>query len=107
LSKILNKIKMKKLITLSIALLAIYTANAQTTKAKTKDVKAPTSKSKDADGIDGRMKGPKGEAIYIGDKGGRYYINEAGNKVYVAYKGNDKKSEKKAVTKAVKAVVGK
>jgi hypothetical protein len=101
---------MKKIITLSIALFALYTANAHT--AKKKEVKATatksaTTKSKDADGIDGRMKGPKGEAVMIGEKGGRYYINDAGNKVYVEYKGNNNKSAKKTVAKAVKAVVGK
>lgn len=42
------------------------------------------------DNIDDRMKGPKGEKIYIGPRGGRYYLNGKGEKVHVPYAGNGK-----------------
>ncbi len=42
------------------------------------------------DNVDDRMKGPKGEKIYIGPNGGRYYLSSTGKKVYVPYAGNKK-----------------
>ncbi|HNB82379.1 MAG TPA: hypothetical protein PLP14_09795, partial [Chitinophagaceae bacterium] len=42
------------------------------------------------DRIDHRMKGPKGEKIYIGSRGGRYYLDASGKRNYVEYKGNKK-----------------
>ena len=58
--------------------------------------KAPAAKSvtpnKYKDNVDDRMKGPKGEKIYIGEKGGRYYLKN-GKKVYVPYKGSPKNKQ--------------
>lgn len=63
-----------------------FAQKKSTATTKTKIVK----KDKYHDNIDNRMKGPKGEVIYIGTSGGRYYMKN-GKKVYVEYKGNDKK----------------
>lgn len=72
--------------------------------AQKKSTKSSTAvkKKRDADGIDGRMKGPNGEVVYIGERGGRYYFN-AGKKVYLPYNGNKNKSTKTAVKKMVDA----
>jgi len=60
----------------------------------TKKATAPaaTSTNKYKDNVDDRMKGPKGEKIYIGPNGGRYYLKN-GKKVYVPYKGTKKKKQ--------------
>jgi hypothetical protein len=85
---------MKKTTIVLLAICAMHTSTLLAQTKKPAEKKASTTKSKDADGIDGRMKGPKGEKVMIGEKGGRYYINEAGNKVYVEYKGNTKEGKK-------------
>jgi hypothetical protein len=75
---------MKKIILYSLVLFGLLNTalvTAQSSKSKPK-----TYKSKDKDGIDGRMKGPNGETVYIGHKGGRYYINSSGNKIYIQRK---------------------
>jgi maltose-binding protein MalE len=90
---------MKKVV---VALIAIISLSAVQVSAqsKQKSKKAPQSKSRDEDGIDGRMKGPNGEVVYIGEKGGRYYKNASGNKVYVPLGGKGLKSRTgKTVTK--------
>ncbi len=97
-------------LSIGIALLsatAIAQTPTATTPPKTGKVvktvtKAKPSKSKDADGIDGRMKGPNGEAVYIGEKGGRYYLNAAGNKVYVEYGNKNKKKISKVIKQLTK-----
>ena len=89
---------MKNVMILAISLLSFGSLHAQTKS----QVKVATSKSKDADGIDGRMKGPKGEKVYIGEKGGRYYINEAGNRIYLKY--GKKNATKKELKKIIKSI---
>ncbi|MES2646851.1 MAG: hypothetical protein V4717_08260 [Bacteroidota bacterium] len=42
------------------------------------------------DNVDDRMKGPKGEKVFIGPNSGRYYLKN-GKKIYVEYKGKKKK----------------
>lgn len=81
---------MKKLLVL-LLLVTVSTAIAQ----QKKPVPAPKKqvvqqKDKYHDNVDDRMKGPKGEKVYIGPNGGRYYLKN-GKKVYVDYKGNKKK----------------
>jgi hypothetical protein len=85
-------------ILLALSLVCLFHADAAA-QSKPKP-KAISSASKDKDGIDGRMKGPNGEVVYIGEKGGRYYINGSGKKVYLPYEGNKNKALKKAVKKA-------
>jgi maltose-binding protein MalE len=85
---------MKKiLLFVTIAFLSI-SVQAQT-KPATKKQATTTQKSstndKSKDNIDDRMKGPKGEKVYIGEKGGRYYLKN-GKKIYVEYKGSKKKT---------------
>ncbi len=92
---------MKRIFCIALFLLALVNINAQV-KQKSKKV---TSSSKDADGIDGRMKGPNGEVIYIGEKGGRYYMGPSGAKVYMEYKGNKNKQTKKTVKSAIDKLV--
>jgi hypothetical protein len=58
--------------------------------------------NKDRDGIDGRMKGPHGEIVYIGPSGGRYYINASGNKVYIPY---GKNKTKKKLNNNIKKII--
>lgn len=53
---------------------------------------AAATGNKYKDNVDDRMKGPKGEKIYIGTNGGRYYLKN-GKKVYVPYKGTKKKKQ--------------
>lgn len=81
----------------SIFLFTILLCLTSGTFAQQKDKsKAPLSKSatpnKYKDNVDDRMKGPKGEKIYIGEKGGRYYLKN-GKKVYVPYKGSPKNKQ--------------
>lgn len=71
----------------SIKMKAAATKTVATTKATTTAV---TTTDKYKDNVDDRMKGPKGEKVYIGPNGGRYYLSAAGNKVYVPYAGNKK-----------------
>ena len=74
------------LLLLSVSIINAQTKNSDTTTKKTKTV----TTTKYTDNVDDRMKGPKGEKIYIGPNGGRYYLKD-GKKVYVEYKGNKKK----------------
>ena len=74
------------LLLLSCGLINAQTKNSDTTTKKTKTF----TTTKYTDNVDDRMKGPKGEKIYIGPNGGRYYLKD-GKKVYVEYKGNKKK----------------
>jgi len=82
---------MKKILAIFL-LLAIFQGSYAQTK---KDTAASHSKTtappgKYNDNVDDRMKGPKGEKVYIGPNGGRYYLKD-GKKVYVEYNGNKKK----------------
>jgi hypothetical protein len=88
---------MKKIFLLAAILFATHIGMAQTStskKVKTKN-EAKVKGTKDEDGIDGRMKGPKGEVVYIGKRGGRYYLAPDGSKVYVVAKAKKDKSKKK------------
>jgi hypothetical protein len=69
----------------------------------TQTTKKPANTQRDADGIDGRMKGPNGQVVYIGEKGGRYYYANSGQKVYVPH--NKKTKTNKKVRAAVKALL--
>lgn len=89
---------MKKIL-MAVALI-VFSATAFSQDTKTTDSSTNTSQASNADtsrsakyhdNIDDRMKGPNGEAVYIGTQGGRYYMKN-GKKIYVAYKGNKKKS---------------
>jgi hypothetical protein len=90
---------MKKIIIALIAFVTVSTLQAMA-QGKQKAKPAPT-KSRDEDGIDGRMKGPNGEVVYIGDKGGRYYKNASGNKVYVPLGGKGLKSKTAKTVKKI------
>jgi hypothetical protein len=82
-----DKIKnMKNLLMAFVLLLVTGTAIAQRKHHSKKQVKIKAALSKYHDNIDNRMKGPGGEAIYIGPNGGRYYMKN-GKKIYVEYKG--------------------
>ena len=76
------------LILLGIAGVVFAQANKKPAATTTTGTPAPTNKYNDD--VDDRMKGPKGEKIYIGPNGGRYYLKE-GKKIYVEYNGNKKK----------------
>jgi hypothetical protein len=90
---------MKKII---LALIAISTISITQGSAQGKQKAKPAqTKSRDEDGIDGRMKGPNGEVVYIGDKGGRYYMSAAGNKVYVPLAGKGLKSKTAKTVKKI------
>jgi hypothetical protein len=86
---------MKRLLLLLMFVMALAHMNAQT-KPTAKKQPTPQQKStttdKSKDNVDDRMKGPKGEKIYIGEKGGRYYLKN-GKKIYVEYKGTKKKAK--------------
>jgi len=73
-----------------LALLITSASFAQKGHANKRKIKMHTAMDKYHDNIDDRMKGPAGEAIYIGSEGGRYYMKN-GKKVYVEYKGNKSK----------------
>lgn len=77
---------MKNIILLLVLSSFSYFTHAQS-KPASKTSTAQKDKSKD--NIDDRMKGPKGEKIYIGPNGGRYYLKN-GKKIYVEYKGKKK-----------------
>ncbi len=67
--------------------LFLFTATSFAQKGHSKrQHKIKAALAKYHDNIDNRMKGPNGEAVYIGAKGGRYYMKN-GKKVYVEYKG--------------------
>ena len=82
---------MKLLFTL--ALICCCSASFAQQSPASKKAKTPTATTdKYKDNVDDRMKGPKGEKIYIGPNGGRYYLKN-GKKVYVPYKGSKKKKQ--------------
>ena len=93
---------MKKFLLLPFALCSIVLfAQKATPKTKVKKVVAarvpsdsipvpPKPTTKYTDNVDDRMKGPKGEKIYIGPNGGRYYLN-GDKKIYVPYGNKSKK----------------
>ncbi len=76
---------MKKIMIAFALLLFTVTSFAQKAHPR-KQVRLKTAMDKYHDNIDNRMKGPGGEAIYIGPNGGRYYMKK-GKKIYVEYKG--------------------
>lgn len=83
---------MKKLLIIASFALVCATSFGQPKKV----VKAAADTAKKAtdkyhDNVDDRMKGPKGEKVFIGPSGGRYYLTAAGNKVYVPLKKAAKK----------------
>ena len=78
---------MKNLLVAFALLLITVTSFAQAKHPNVRQNKIKAALAKYHDNIDDRMKGPKGEAIYIGPNGGRYYMKN-GKKVYVEYKGN-------------------
>lgn len=80
---------MKKLITVLILLLFIASSFAQRRHINKREAKIKSALNKYNDNIDNRMKGPKGEVVYIGPNDGRYYMKN-GKKIYVEYKGNKK-----------------
>jgi nitrous oxide reductase accessory protein NosL len=80
---------MKKLLIACMLVLVTIASFAQKTKTHKIQIKKKISTDKYHDNIDNRMKGPKGEVIYIGANGGRYYLKN-GKKNYVEYKGNKK-----------------
>lgn len=85
-----KKIVMMKNIMIAFALLLVtFTSFSQKKHSNKKQVKIKSALAKYHDNIDNRMKGPHGEAIYIGTNGGRYYMKN-GKRIYVEYKGNKK-----------------
>jgi hypothetical protein len=74
---------------LLILLLSFALPNYSYAQGKVK--KKNKTEYKDKDGIDGRMKGPEGQTVYIGQRGGRYYLNTNGEKVYIVKKAKKKK----------------
>ncbi len=66
-----------------------HSTNGHKAHKKNKSHKKPGG----GDGIDNRMRGPKGEAVVIGKNGGRFYINESGNKVYIKKGANNGKKK--------------
>jgi hypothetical protein len=78
---------MKNLLIASFLLLVTGTSFSQRKYPNRKVVRMRAAMAKYHDNIDNRMKGPNGEAIYIGPNGGRYYMKN-GKRVYVEYKGN-------------------
>jgi hypothetical protein len=88
---------MKKILIAAILLLSASVSYAQTATGKKPKHKKEHKDggSKDKDGIDGRMKGPNGEAVYIGKRGGKYYLAPDGSKVYVVAKAKKEKKKGK------------
>ena len=80
---------MKKLLIACILLMFTAASFSQKTKPHKIQTKKKISTDKYHDNIDNRMKGPKGEVIYIGAHGGRYYMKND-KKIYVEFKGNKK-----------------
>jgi outer membrane lipoprotein-sorting protein len=80
---------MKKLMIAFVLLLTVFSSFAQRRHGDRRQQKIKTALTKYNDNIDNRMKGPKGEVIYIGQNGGRYYVKN-GKRIYVEYKGNKK-----------------
>lgn len=80
---------MKNLMIAFVLLLVTVNSFAQKGYANKRQQKVKVALAKYHDNIDDRMKGPNGEAIYIGPNGGRYYMKN-GKKIYVEYKGNNK-----------------
>ncbi len=80
---------MKKLLIASLLLLFAMSSIAQRRHTIKRQQKVKVALTKYNDNIDNRMKGPKGEVIYIGPNGGRYYLKN-GKKIYVVYNGNKK-----------------
>lgn len=81
---------MKKSLIAAFFIVCASIAFSQKTPHSKKQQKIKVALTKYTDNIDDRMKGPKGEVIYIGANGGRYYIKQ-GKKIYVEYKGNKRK----------------
>ncbi len=77
---------MKKIMIVFTLLLFTAGSFAQKGRANSRQNRVKAALAKYHDHIDDRMKGPNGEAIYIGPNGGRYYMKN-GKKVYVEYKG--------------------
>ena len=77
---------MKKLMIVLVVLLVTISSFAQKGHANKRQQKVKAALAKYHDNIDDRMKGPHGEAIYIGTNGGRYYMKN-GKNIYVEYKG--------------------
>ena len=80
---------MKKLMIAFPMLLVTIGSFAQKKHVNIRQQKIRSAFAKYHDNIDDRMKGPGGEAIYIGPNGGRYYMKN-GKRIYVEYKGNNK-----------------
>ena len=80
---------MKKILIASVLLLLVFSSYAQRKYPNKRKQIGKIALTKYNDNIDNRMKGPKGEVIYIGPNGGRYYLKN-GKKIYVEYKGNKK-----------------
>ena len=80
---------MKKLMVAFALMLFISSSFAQRRLPNKRQQKVNSAINKYTDNIDNRMKGPKGEVIYIGPNGGRYYMKN-GKRIYVQFKGNKK-----------------
>ena len=80
---------MKKLMVAFALMLFISSSFAQRRLPNKRQQKVNSAINKYTDNIDNRMKGPKGEIIYIGQNGGRYYLKNK-KKIYVEFKGNKK-----------------
>lgn len=80
---------MKKLMVAFALILFISSSFAQRRLPNKRQQKVNSAINKYTDNIDNRMKGPKGEVIYIGPNGGRYYMKN-GKRIYVEFKGNKK-----------------
>ena len=80
---------MKRSLIVFALLLITMISYAQRKHHNKRHQKLKSAYEKHRDNIDDRMKGPNGEAIYIGPNGGRYYLKN-GKRVYVQYKGNNK-----------------
>jgi hypothetical protein len=90
---------MQKIVLLVFIFLSLFVQiNAQSQKLPAKKSLKKELKG-GGDGIDNRMKGPDGQAVYIGDKGGRYYFSKTGTKVYLP-------SAKQKTIKKIKKAMG-
>ena len=73
---------MKRLVVIfSILFLLVFTLSKSTKNSKP----ARNKKNKHEGEVDEKMKGPRGEELYIGSGGGRCFIRN-NKKIYVAYK---------------------
>lgn len=97
---------MKKILILTalvgVCILGISQPKTKTTNSKSEKTTVDHEKTKNStkaadkyhDNVDDRMKGPKGEKVYIGTNGGRYYLNSSNKKVYVPSASNKKTAAK-------------